>query len=66
VDGVVLKVEGRTATFLPQVWERVPDAESFLDALAQKAMVSASAWREPDAVVQTYQAESFAEAQAGG
>jgi AmmeMemoRadiSam system protein A len=66
VDGVVLKLEGRTATFLPQVWEMVPDAARFMDELARKARLPVSAWRQPDAVVLTYQVESFEEAQPGG
>jgi len=63
VDGVVLKMEGRTATFLPQVWEKYPDAVRFLDALAHKAMLPAAAWRDPGMVVLTYQVESFAKPQ---
>jgi len=66
VDGVVLKAEGRTATFLPQVWEKFSDAASFMDELARKALLPASAWREPGAVVLTYQVESFADVRPGG
>lgn len=66
VDGVVLKLEGRTATFLPQVWEKVPDAAGFMDELAHKALLPKSAWRQPDAVVLTYQVESFEDARPGG
>lgn len=66
VDGVVLEAEGRTATFLPQVWEKIPDAASFMDELARKAPLPAPAWREPGAVVLTYQVESFADARPGG
>lgn len=66
VDGVVLKLEGRAATFLPQVWEKFSDAASFMDELARKALSPASAWREPDAVVLTYQVESFEDTRPGG
>ena len=66
VDGVVLKMEGRTATFLPQVWGKLPDAANFMDALAHKAMLPASAWRDSEAVVQTYQVESFSESEQSG
>jgi AmmeMemoRadiSam system protein A len=59
VDGVVLKIEGRTATFLPQVWRKFPEPERFLDLLAEKARLSADSWRAPEAVVLTYQVESF-------
>ena len=66
VDGVVLKSEGRTATFLPQVWEKIPDAARFMDELARKALLPTSAWRGPEAVVLTYQVECFADARPGG
>jgi AmmeMemoRadiSam system protein A len=65
VDGVVLRTGGRTATFLPQVWEKIPGAENFMDALAGKAMLPASAWREPGAVILVYQVEAFEEPKAG-
>lgn len=66
VDGVVLKAEGRTATFLPQVWKKIPDAADFMDELARKALLPTSAWRGPDTVVLTYQVESFEDARPGG
>lgn len=37
VDGVVLKEGYRKATFLPQVWESLPDHDSFFSHLFQKA-----------------------------
>ncbi len=61
-DGVVLKMDGRTATFLPQVWLKVPDAASFMNELANKARLPSAAWRQPEAEVSTYQVESFADA----
>lgn len=36
-DGVVLEADGRHATFLPQVWEGMPDKRHFLRELARKA-----------------------------
>ena len=36
VDGVVLECEGRRVTFLPQVWESIPDSREFLAALKRK------------------------------
>lgn len=61
VDGVVLRVAGREATFLPQVWEQLPDQEAYLGHLSQKAGLSPTAWRRPEAMVLTYQVEAFAE-----
>jgi AmmeMemoRadiSam system protein B/AmmeMemoRadiSam system protein A len=36
-DGLILEAEGRRATFLPQVWESIPDKRQFLRELARKA-----------------------------
>ena len=36
-DGLILEAEGKRATFLPQVWESVPDKRAFLDQLLRKA-----------------------------
>lgn len=62
IDGVVLRRGRRQATFLPQVWHKVPDPEAFLDLLADKAGLPRSAWRNGEAEVLTYQVESFEEA----
>lgn len=36
-DGLILECDGRRATFLPQVWESIPDKMLFLRELARKA-----------------------------
>ncbi len=36
-DGIILECDGRRATFLPQVWEGIPDKRQFLRELARKA-----------------------------
>jgi AmmeMemoRadiSam system protein A len=36
-DGLILEAEGRRATFLPQVWQGVPDKRAFLGELLRKA-----------------------------
>ena len=36
-DGLILECDGRRATFLPQVWESIPDKRAFLQELARKA-----------------------------
>lgn len=36
-DGLVLECDGKRSTFLPQVWESIPDKRAFLRALVQKA-----------------------------
>lgn len=36
-DGIVLKLEGRQATYLPQVWEQLPGFDDFFSSLCLKA-----------------------------
>jgi AmmeMemoRadiSam system protein A len=44
LDGVVVDAGAHRATFLPSVWEEVPDREAFLLALWRKAGLPAHAW----------------------
>lgn len=37
VDGVILECDGKRSTFLPQVWESLPDKRAFLGELVKKA-----------------------------
>lgn len=60
-DGVVLERAGRRATFLPQVWGKLPDRETFLNQLARKANLPPDAWQHPDAQVWVYTVERFEE-----
>jgi AmmeMemoRadiSam system protein B/AmmeMemoRadiSam system protein A len=41
-DGLILECGGARATFLPQVWESLPDPEQFVAELKRKAGLSAS------------------------
>ena len=61
VDGVILRIGDRGATYLPQVWEQIPDKESFLNSLAEKAGCNPSDWRLPGTTVFLYEVESFKE-----
>ena len=36
-DGVIIEADGRRATYLPQVWEAIPDTKLFLEELKRKA-----------------------------
>ena len=60
--GVVLRIDHRMSTFLPQVWEMIPDKVHFLEHLSKKAGFDARAWRRPDARVQIYRAIKILEA----
>jgi hypothetical protein len=44
VDGVYLEFGRSHATFLPQVWESIPDPVRFLEALRRKAELPARFW----------------------
>ena len=61
IDGVTLMDGLRRATFLPQVWEKVPDAEEFLSHLCMKMGAAPDLWRHRKLKVQTYQVEEFHE-----
>lgn len=61
IDGVILIHESRRATFLPQVWSKVPDAKLFLDMLCEKALLPRETWRTDHPHILTYQVECFDE-----
>lgn len=63
VDGVILRKDGRSATFLPQVWEQLATPELFLDHLCSKAGLTKKSWQEADVSIETYQVESFSESE---
>lgn len=46
VDGLVLEFGAHRGTFLPQVWESLPDPASFLRHLKQKAGLPADFWAD--------------------
>jgi hypothetical protein len=60
-DGVILAIDGHSATFLPQVWEQIPDKAEFLSHLARKAGCEPLAWRKAGTQVSIYQVEAFKE-----
>lgn len=61
VDGVTLYHDWRRATFLPQVWERIPEPEDFLGMLCRKMGLPPTAWMQPDIAAEVYQTVSFSE-----
>ncbi|MDR1833173.1 MAG: AmmeMemoRadiSam system protein A [Propionibacteriaceae bacterium] len=60
VDGVVLQAGHHRATFLPQVWEELPDKVEFMSHLKRKARLSPDYWG-PDVELSVYQVEAFGE-----
>ncbi len=61
MDGVVIERGWNRATFLPQVWEKLPDPHQFLEHLCMKAYLPINAYRQPGLDVYTYQVEKFME-----
>jgi AmmeMemoRadiSam system protein A len=60
IDGVVIEFGRQRATFLPQVWENLPDARSFLRELKCKAGLPGDFWH-PDLRVRRYGVEKHCE-----
>jgi uncharacterized protein len=61
IDGVVLSDGVRRATFLPQVWEKLPEPELFLSYLCAKMGASQDIWRTKPLQIWVYQVEEFHE-----
>lgn len=61
IDGVTISMDYTGATFLPQVWEQLPDPKEFLSHLCMKAGLQSMAWREGKLKVETYQVQYFEE-----
>jgi uncharacterized protein len=60
-DGVVLRDGSLSATFLPQVWEQLPNPADFLNHLCQKMGASADLWRRKVLQVSIYHVDEFHE-----
>lgn len=60
-NGVVLCHGSRRATFLPQVWEKLPNPEDFLSHLCIKMGAPADLWKREKLLVEIYQVEEFKE-----
>jgi AmmeMemoRadiSam system protein A len=63
--GVMLEDGRHRATFLPQVWESVPEPARFLAQLERKAGLPVGAW-SPTLRVFTYEVEKYSEASTEG
>lgn len=61
VDGVIIERGWHRATFLPQVWEKLPDPREFLAHLCIKAGLPSDDYMRPGLKVYTYQVEKFEE-----
>jgi len=61
MDGVILRDGSRRATFLPQVWEKIPGAAAFLANLCYKMGAASDTWKRKHLEVLVYQVEEFHE-----
>ena len=61
IHGVIIKKGFHQATFLPQVWEQLPDKKEFLTHLCMKAGLEMDAWKKEKLEVSTYQVQAFEE-----
>lgn len=59
--GVIIRKSFFSATFLPQVWEQLPNKEDFLSHLCVKAGLDSKEWKNNNLKVITYEAEVFSE-----
>jgi AmmeMemoRadiSam system protein A len=64
VDGVLLEFGTRRSTFLPQVWEQLPDADAFMAQLKRKAGLPGRFWAA-DVRLQRYTVRKWKESELG-
>ena len=57
IDGLILKHNSSQGTFLPQVWEQLPNPKDFLEHLSMKAGSNKSIYDE-NPTIYTYQVDS--------
>jgi hypothetical protein len=61
IDGVIFSAGNRRSTFLPQVWEQLPEPADFMAHLKQKAGLPANYWG-PDVRLERYTVHKWKEA----
>jgi len=61
IDGVIIRKNSRSATFLPQVWKQLKDPDLFLQQLCLKAGLPPDEWQRGGLIVSTYQVQAFEE-----
>ncbi len=60
-EGVILRQGSKSATYLPQVWEKVSKKEEFFQSLCQKAGLDSQCYLSPKTEILRYQAIVFRE-----
>ncbi len=59
--GIILEYERRRSTFLPEVWQELPEPAEFLAQLCRKQGSPPECWRSPVARYQAYGSQHLAE-----
>ncbi|OQB05707.1 MAG: hypothetical protein BWY19_00840 [bacterium ADurb.Bin212] len=59
--GVIIQKDFNQATYLPQVWQELPDKERFLETLCQKAGLEKNSWLDESTELFYYTVEKFSE-----
>lgn len=62
IDGMIFECNGRRGTFLPQVWEGLPDPRDFFAHLKQKAGFAPDFW-SPEVNLYRYEVQKWKELQ---
>jgi uncharacterized protein len=62
IDGVILEYQRHRATFLPQVWQQLPDVRQFMANLKHKAGLASDFWAD-NLRLSRYRVEKFKEIQ---
>lgn len=60
-DGIIVEQGGKTATFLPEVWQTIPDKEMFLSNLCLKAGLKFDCYKDRNLKVFRYRTLSISE-----
>jgi AmmeMemoRadiSam system protein B/AmmeMemoRadiSam system protein A len=61
IDGIIFIAGQKRSTFLPQVWEQIPDPRTFMAHLKQKAGLPADYWSS-EVQLQRYEVQKWKEA----
>jgi AmmeMemoRadiSam system protein A len=61
VHGIIVQQGFNQATYLPQVWQDLPEKELFLQSLCQKAGLEKNSWKNENTELFYYTVEKFSE-----
>ena len=61
VDGVLVKTDEKRATFLPKVWDKIPDPNLFMGMLCRKMGVPEDTWQQQPLEIYVYQTADIGE-----